>query len=348
MTDRFTDITRMAPETAQALLRASADSMLDPQVLLEAVRDDDQQVVDFRYLSANRAACSYLGLQESDLVGHTQLENSPNLRGSELQRRYIQCLADGEPVILADYPFFNQILADARRYDLQATRAGADLLSLTWRDVTDRFFTMQRIAESELKYRLIAENSSDAVFHARDGRVVWVSPSIESLLGAPPQHWVGRDMRDSVPFEDRAAHDRQVEALAAGGEVQERARVIGADGVTHWIHIHSKPFYDSQGRQDGFTSSFRLIDDEVAAEQQANLARRQQARADARFRESMDNSAIAMCIVAPDGRLMEVNAAMCDLFDYDAETLVTKTWQELTAPEHLATDLKNVADLLEG
>ncbi len=348
MTDRFTDITRMAPAAAQALLRASADSMLDPQVLLEAVRDADQQVVDFCYLGANRAACRYLGLQESDLVGHTQSEKSPNLKGSELQRRYIQCLMDGETVTLVDYPFFNEILDDARRYDIQATRAGADLLSLTWRDVTERFQTMQRIAESELKYRLIAENSSDAVFHARGGRVVWISPSIEGLLGAPPHYWVGRDMRDSVPVEDRAAHDRQVEALAAGHEVQERTRVIGADGVTHWIHIHSKPYYDSQGRQDGFTSSFRLIDNEVAAEQHASQARRQQARADARFRESMDNSAIAMCIVAPNGRLMEVNAAMCDLFDYDAETLMSKTWQELTAPEYLEADLKNVAELLEG
>lgn len=56
---------------AHRLLAAAANSMLDPQVLLRAVRDTDGQVIDFRYLTVNAAACSYLGLHEDDLVGHT-------------------------------------------------------------------------------------------------------------------------------------------------------------------------------------------------------------------------------------------------------------------------------------
>lgn len=159
---------------ALALLQASADSMLDPHVLVEAVRGPDGRVVDFRYRSVNHAACAYLGLAANDLVGRTQLEFSPKLEGSELHRRYIQCLEDGQPLVLNDCPFFNGIPGDARRHDLRANRAGADLLAVTWRDVTDRFEAAQRIADAELEYRLIAENSSDVVLHGRDGRVVWV------------------------------------------------------------------------------------------------------------------------------------------------------------------------------
>ena len=42
-----------------------------------------------------------------------------------------------------------------------------------------------------------------------------------------------------------------------------------------------------------------------------------------------------MCLIDQDGSFVEVNAALCELFGYDAETLKQKTWQELTAPEYL-------------
>ena len=205
---------------SQVLLRASVDSMLDPQALLEAVRDADGRIVDFRYRSVNAAACTFLGIDESDLVGRTQGEASPNLKGSELHQRYIRCVEHGEPVVLYDFPYFSTILGDERNYEIRATRAGPDLLVVTWRD----------------------ENSSQAIREAR----------------------------------------------------------------------------------------------------------RRQDLADERFRRVMDNAAIGMCLLAPDGAVLEVNDALCGLFGYDAATLKFKTWQELTAPEVLEADQKFITELLEG
>lgn len=148
-------------EADQALLRAQVDSMLDPQVLFEAVRDPAGRVVDLTHRSVNSAACSYLGLGEGDLVGHTQLEISPDLEGSELQRRYIQCVEDGRPVILDDYAMFNEILHDERRYDIRATRAGPDVISVTWRDVTERFQSAQRLAVAAERNRILAKQVQD-------------------------------------------------------------------------------------------------------------------------------------------------------------------------------------------
>jgi PAS domain S-box-containing protein len=331
-----------------AVLRASADSMLDPQVLLEAIRGPDRRVVDFRYRSVNRAACAYLGVEESDLIGHAQDETSPNLKGSELHRRFAQCLADGEPLVLDDFAYFNEILDGARRYDLRATRAGADLISLTWRDVTDRFDAAQRIADSELKYRLIALNSGDVVLHARDGKIAWISPSVQDVLGAPPEHWVGRELRDAVPAEDLAGYAERLKVIEAGGTTHRRVRLVAVDGAHRWIDVSAKPFFDADGHRDGVLATLRLADHDVVIEQQIEEARRQQARADALFRRAMDNAAIGMALIAPNGGFVDVNPALCSLFGYDARTLTTKTWQELTAPEFLEADLTNVNDMLEG
>lgn len=112
--------------------------------------------------------------------------------------------------------------------------------------------------------------------------------------------------------------------------------------------MHAKPFYGADGREDGALSTLRLIDDEVTDEKEAEEARRQLARAEARFRRAMHSAAIGMCLIDQDGSFVEVNAALCELFGYDAETLKQKTWQELTAPEYLEADLRNARDLLAG
>lgn len=330
-------------ESERNQLRAVADSMLDPQVLLEAVRDPSGRTVDLRYLSFNRAALTSLGIRGGDLLGRTQLEISPDLRGSELQRRFFRCLEDGEPVVLDDFAHFSEILNAARRYDIRAARTGGDRLSLTWRDVTERSDLVRRIADSEQKYRLLAENSADVVTLIRDGRFVWVSPSAEDVLGAPPEYWLDRDIGEIVPPEDASEHAARVRVLDAGGVVKGRARVKSVDGMTHWVHLYAKPFYDADGRQDGVRSAFRVIDAEVAAQEQA-----ERARIDARLRRAVESAAVGMCLVAPDGRLVEVNSALCALFGHDAETLKQKTWQELTAPEYLDADLHKVEEVKAG
>lgn len=339
---------RAVAESERNVLRANADSMLDPQVLLEAVRDSEGRVVDFRYRSVNNAACRYLGVQSEYLLGHNQLEVLPNLANSDLHGRYIQCLEDGLPVVIDDFAYFNLILNDLRRYEIRATRAGADQISLTWRDITDRVQAAERLAASEMKYRLLADNSSDAITHVRDGKVAWTSPSIVTVLGAPPEHWAGRSIRDVVPPEDAPAFEKRWATLAAGGSVQERIRVMAVDGTLHWVHLHARPFLDAGGCQDGVTAALRLVDDEVAAENAISEARLQRDRADALYRRSVDNAAVGMCLIDPAGGFIEVNDALCEFFGYDADSLKRMTWQELTAPDYLDADLSKVEDLLNG
>ena len=444
---------------SKVLLRASGYSMFDPQVLLETVRDSGGQIVDFRYRSVNRAACSYLGTDESDLVGRTQRETSPHLEGAELRRRYIHCVESGEPVVLQDIPLSKAILGDERRYDIRAARAGADLLVLTWREenpghrggearerqgLTDRLFrrsmdnaaigmclmepdggvlavndalcvlfgyaaavlkrrTWQELTAPEYleadqnyinellgggrdsyrilkqyihadghriwgdlsvscvrdsngrvenviaqiidvtaaietteRYRLLAENVADVMFRAdADGTIRWVSPSVEKALGAPPEYWIGRKARQAVPPEDRPAAAARLAKALAGEVVKEPLRITAVDGVTHWAHMHGTAFYDADGRQDGVTAVIRLVDDKVAAQLDAEDARRQQALADARYQRLMDTAAIGMCLLAEGGTFLEVNPALCEILGYDADTLTQKTWQELTPPEFL-------------
>jgi sigma-B regulation protein RsbU (phosphoserine phosphatase) len=332
---------------AQTLLRANTDALADPQVLFEGMRNSGGRVVDLVYRDVNSATCTYLGLSREQLIGHSCLETLPNIEGSGLLAHYVRCAESGEQVVLDDFPYHNELLGDFRYYDIRGANAGPGLISLTWRDVTDRVEVGHVLAESEERFRLLAENAGDVVVHVRDNRFVWVSPSVVNVLGAPPEYWLGRETEEIIPADDKLTHASRVQEIRQGPFIGQ-ARVVAIDGSTHWVHAHAKPFYDADGHRDGVVTAFRLIDDEVAQRRQMTQALLSHARADERYRKLMENSPIGMCLVTPDGHFEAVNQALCDFFGYDAGTLRNKTWLELTAADYLDADLAKVEDVLAG
>ena len=258
-----------ASNQANDLLRATSDAMLDAQALLEGVWADGQ-IVDFIFRDVNPAACEYLGLTEDNLVGRSLLKTMPNIGRSGLLARYAHCAVTGEPLIADDVLYDNELLDGPRRYDIRGTHVRGDLISLTWRDVTERSELVQRITASEEQFRLLAENMADVVVRLDDdGVITWISKSVERALGAPPELWIGRHaMEFAIPGEFAAARERLDKVIASGADIG-RALIRGADGAEHYIHLHSNPFYDADGNRDGVVASFRVIDDEVAAEERA-------------------------------------------------------------------------------
>jgi sigma-B regulation protein RsbU (phosphoserine phosphatase) len=110
--------------------------------------------------------------------------------------------------------------------------------------------------------------------------------------------------------------------------------MVGADGNLRWVHVNAKPFCDISGNESGTVISIRLVDHEVAAEQEAERARAARASIDARYRRLMESASVGMCITSLDGRFEVVNEALCDFLGYDSATLHTMTWSDVTPAEH--------------
>lgn len=253
---------------AFALLRATSDAMLEPQALLEAVWHDGE-IVDFVYRDVNRATCEYLGITRDELVGQTLMTTMPNVGPSGLLARFSHCTVTHEPLVIDDITYDNEILGESRQYDIRAVHVRDDLINLTWRDVTERSLLNQRIAASEEQFRLLAENVADVVVRIDDrGIITWISNSVGEALGAPPEYWIGRSGLDLAIPSNIVKAKTDWAKLTSGKSQIGRGRVLGADGVEHWVHLYCKPFHGSNGSRDGIVMSFRVIDDEVAAEEQ--------------------------------------------------------------------------------
>ena len=184
-----------ASDHANARLRASADTMLDPQVLLEAVVEDGR-IADLVTRDANNATCDYLGLHKAELIGRSVRQTMPIMARSGMLAQFIHCADGGDPVILDGVAFDSGIPGGLRYYDIRASRAEPGWISVTWRDVTERSELAQRIAESEEHFRLLAEDVGDVVVRLdEDGMMTWISNSIEHVLGATADHALAAPQR---------------------------------------------------------------------------------------------------------------------------------------------------------
>ncbi len=77
---------------------------------------------------------------------------------------------------------------------------------------------------------------------------------------------------------------------------------------------------------------------------------RAQARADTEqhFRSIFDQAAVGVAQVALDGRWIDVNPQLCAIFGYSREELLATTFQAITHPDDLNTDLDHVRRVLAG
>ncbi len=70
--------------------------------------------------------------------------------------------------------------------------------------------------------------------------------------------------------------------------------------------------------------------------------------AEERFRGAFENAAVGMSLVAPGGRWLRVNRAMCEIVGYTEDELLGRSFQDITHPDDLDADLDLVRQMLAG
>lgn len=70
--------------------------------------------------------------------------------------------------------------------------------------------------------------------------------------------------------------------------------------------------------------------------------------AERRFRQTFEQAPIGMALVAPDGRFLAVNRALCEMLGHDEAALLETSFQAITHADDLQLDLGNVQRLLAG
>jgi diguanylate cyclase (GGDEF)-like protein/PAS domain S-box-containing protein len=248
----------------QRRLAVTLDSLVDPNILARPLRDDRGRVVDFRFVDANPAACTWVGTDRGNLVRTRMLDAFPALGSTELLARFSATSETGRPTAIDDFPF--PLGAYRIRWvDIRAARVDG-YLTVTWRDVTDRHEFTATLAASEELFRLLAENSSAVVLRiGNDDEVRWVSPSVTTVLGWSPHEWIGRKAASfGATAADRERLQHEQHKTRAGRAVVLRAQLLTKTGSPHWVEIHAAPSRTAAGAIDGVVASLSSIEAEMA------------------------------------------------------------------------------------
>lgn len=75
---------------------------------------------------------------------------------------------------------------------------------------------------------------------------------------------------------------------------------------------------------------------------------RSEPQSDERFRTTFERAAVGIAQVATDGRWLRVNQKLCDIVGYSPDELMTRSFQDITHPEDLDSDLEQMQALLAG
>lgn len=313
-------------------------AFVDPYVVWEPVRNPAGHIIDFVYVDANPVACELHRCSRDALVGRAVSEVVPPRLLSGLVETARQVVDTGQLMALRDFVYAPEphghpdVLYDVRVVPLDA------VVGFTWRVATARRAEAVALAESERRYRLLAEHASDIVYQTdADEHFVWISPSMHRVLGWDTNALLGTSPMQLIP------PDRQAEARASSQSVFGGATVdaieglfLTADGRTRWMSVHAQAITDQSGGVVGKVVGLRDIQAEVKV-------REQLLESEQRFRLLAENASDEVFLITADGLIEWASPTVSD-----ASVLVGGTPWDFVHPDDRATASQLLVDVAEG
>ena len=257
-------------------VRTAIDAMLDPFLLTMAMRDAEQMISDLVIVGANEAACAALGSDRSDLVGTSIRQWLPSDVAEDLLGSATVVIERTGRQEIRDHSYVTGSAPDRPRwYDVRIVKV-TDGVGVVWRDVTEQHRAHERLASSEARFRLLAENASDFVYFAdEEGRASWVAPTVTRTLGWTVEDVEGSFVTDLVHPDDWdvvaalrevAADGAEVVALKPGVPHPVLARLRQKDGRYRWMSVTATRVREKGSTSNGVVVGMRDVDELVATQ----------------------------------------------------------------------------------
>jgi PAS domain S-box-containing protein len=147
-----------------------------------------------------------------------------------------------------------------------------------FQDVTDQRLSQKKIEESEARYRLLADHASDIILtYGLDGRIRYVSPSVEAASGMAPDALIGQPVTALIHPQDiprlTEAFRELVRSDGAKGRDGLRYRGNLASGETRWFEARTTLIRDDASRVAEFHDVVRDVTATKALEDELIAAR---------------------------------------------------------------------------
>lgn len=304
------------------------------------------QSLDFdgNFIDVNQQWCDLLGYSRDEVIGRWFGDFlSPSFKDAFRQRfplfkaqgyvhsEFEMLSKDGRPLFIA----FEGKIGYTSAGEFKQTHC-------ILQDITSQKAAEAALAESERKYRNIAETMSDVVWQMDlNLKTTYMSPSVVRLFGDTPEEHIRKKLEDKFPkqslYKIHALLFEELEKEKLPNVDKNRSRTLEvehyrADGSTVWIEMNISIMRDTQGKAIGFLGVSRDIMQRKLAEK----ALEESERSKSVLLSNLPGMAYR-CARNRDCAMQFVSAGSMKLTGYAPESLINSrdlSYNDLITPEY--------------
>jgi PAS domain S-box-containing protein len=324
--------------------------------LVEYASDLIQSVdPDGHILFTNRAWRAALGYEAADLAGRTIFDLIHPAYQAHCREIFAAIWVGTDPGLV------EVVLRakDGHEVPLEGTitcvrrAGGAGATVGVWRDISKRREAEEVLRRSEEKYRQERDFTA-AIFDAvaspmvvlnSEGIVRRINRACEQVTGYSRAEVIGRTLWDFVGSHNLSEAARLRAAFESGRvgplPTTYEDTWIRPDGRRRLISWLVSGIADTTGRLEYIITTGTDITEARQWQDALRLS-------EERFRNAFENAVVGMALVAPDGRWLRVNRALCRIVGYSEPELLARDFQSITHQDDLSLDLNWARQLLAG
>jgi diguanylate cyclase (GGDEF)-like protein/PAS domain S-box-containing protein len=300
-----------AHRAAREELKRSRERM---NAMLESIGDAFFAIDrDWRIIYANRKAGAFIGVDVEPNIGRHLLEIAPALEGTENLEHYRRAMDSGEACFYEVYWEPSASWLEARIYPT------ADGLSVYFHDITAKRRAADAVRKSEQRFRNLFQQAGDSIVIAdRDLRIVAANGRACARFGYTEAEFLDLHVGD---IDGHHAYTPGLLASLRDGHTHLlRLAKRRKDGSSFPAEVHISRFED--GGQEYFQAIVRDLTEREEAERQLRASEQ-------RFRDVIEMTPAGYVLASADGRVLDVNPALCGLSGHARAALVGRTLDDL-------------------
>ena len=301
--------------------------------------------VDGHFIEANTTFCLMLGHERNELIGNRM----EHFLTPESAKRFRNSFPEFKEKGAAYAVPFEMVAKDGHVFSVEInSRIGYDKQDsfkqthCVVQDVSERKLVMKKLADSEDRFRNIAETASDWMWEV-DANAVFTlcSPRVETLLGYRNDEIIGKTPFDLMPPDEA----KRVSTIFAGIVADKKPFRnlenwnLSKDGRMVCMLTSGTPIIGNDGELLGY----RGVDTDITELKQAEKEI-QSERDTAQL--YLNTALVMMLVINKDGTVALANRKACEVLGYSREEIIGKNWFENFLPVDQANDVASAFDML--
>ncbi|MEM6252818.1 MAG: PAS domain S-box protein [Cyanobacteria bacterium P01_D01_bin.156] len=217
-------------------------------------------------------------------------------------------------------------------------------------DITARKNAENLLIETEKRFTSLAATAPVGIFRAdTHGNCIYVNEHLCSIAQLSREQMLGTGWTQGLYPEDRNNILAEWhKATSQNLPFKLEYRFGRPSGPVTWVYEEAVPEFNHAHEAVGYIGCLTNITERKQTEIRLKAAKNEVAQQEALFRNTFEQAAVGIGHVSLTGKLLRVNQRFCEIVGYAKAELLNLSFQDISHPEDLETDLDNVQQLLTG